>query len=41
MFKKHCIQHRVVGLLEQSVLQYKFYYKHTVSKLLRCEIYVT
>jgi hypothetical protein len=41
MFSKHCIQLRIVSLLVQSVLQYKYYYKHTVSKLLRCEIYVS
>jgi hypothetical protein len=41
MFSKHCIQHRIVSLLEHCVLQYNFYYKRTVSKLLRCEIYVS
>jgi hypothetical protein len=41
MFSNHCIQLRVVGLLEQSVPQYNFYYNRTVSKLLRCEVYVS
>jgi hypothetical protein len=40
MFSEHCIQLRILSLLEHSVLQCNFYYKHTVSKLLTSEIYV-